>query len=174
MGPMGPTPPPVVDSQSIRISMASRVPITVGDVTWQTDEAYVSPGLKRTLGGSSPITDLPALTNQGVMRTIRFSRDSWFITVPGLPANGQVQVRLHFVEMNSIASVVGGRVFHVDIQGSRVLENFDIYQEAGGEAFKAISREFTATVAADGTVRVDMVKGPSFNPSLAALEVVVP
>src|SRR5262249_55926092 len=72
-------------------------------------------------------------------------------TLPGLTAGVSYTVRLHFAEI--WWSSAGARLFNVSINGAQVLTNFDIYAAAGG-AFKAITRDFTATANAVGQLVV--------------------
>jgi hypothetical protein len=57
--------------------------------------------------------------------------------------NGKFNVVLNFVEVFNYQP--GQRKFNVEINGQRVLENFDVVSESGGWA-KPISRTFTVTV----------------------------
>jgi hypothetical protein len=61
-------------------------------------------------------------------------------TIPGLVPGGDYLVRLHFAGIFHNAS--GLRVFHVRINGTTLLNNLDIYAEAGAKN-KALIREFT-------------------------------
>ena len=56
-------------------------------------------------------------------------------------AGGQYEVRLYFVEMSRCA--VGNRLFDVEIEGAVVLDNFDIYSEAGSACEVGIMRSHT-------------------------------
>ncbi len=55
-------------------------------------------------------------------------------------ANGRYTIRLYFIE--TWFSHENGRRFHVSLQGKRVLNNFDIYREAGAKN-KGITKTFT-------------------------------
>lgn len=63
--------------------------------------------------------------------------------------NGTYSVTLKFAEMN--ATAIGQRLFHVDIQGARVLTNFDIFAVAGANT--ALDQTFQTTVS-DGTLTI--------------------
>ena len=55
----------------------------------------------------------------------------------------EYQIRLFFVEMSRCS--VSNRVFDVEIEGTTVLDNFDVYSEAGSACNVGIMREFTVT-----------------------------
>jgi hypothetical protein len=57
--------------------------------------------------------------------------------------NGNYQVRLLFAELSR--EQTGERQFHVDLNGSRVLTNFDVFTEAGGVR-RAVDRKFPVSV----------------------------
>ena len=61
------------------------------------------------------------------------------------------RVRLHFAELAEMES--GQRVFHVDVQGKRVLTNFDITDRAGGRR-RIVVEEVEAQADADGFIEV--------------------
>jgi hypothetical protein len=64
-------------------------------------------------------------------------------------------VRLYFAEINPAVGA-GQRKFDVKIEGNVVLDDFDIYNEAGGRD-KAIARTFTVTVSSDGILNIEFV-----------------
>ena len=67
-----------------------------------------------------------------------------------MPKGKQFTVRLHFAELEGLAP--GQRIFDISIQGRRVLENFDIADEAGGP-LRGIVKQFTG-VSTDGTIEL--------------------
>ncbi len=69
--------------------------------------------------------------------------------LPNLTVGAEYTVRLHFAEIDFNAA--GERKFNVDINGARVLTDFDIFAAAGGKN-KAVVQEFTAI--ADSSVRL--------------------
>ncbi|MBC8136551.1 MAG: hypothetical protein H8F28_11745, partial [Fibrella sp.] len=93
-------------------------------------------------------------------------------------ANAQHLVRLHFMEGTRVSEGAQtdsrARRFHVDINGQRVLTNFDIAAEAGGK-YKVLVREFGTLVGADGKVRVTFTAADPAYPtdaSVCAVEVI--
>ncbi|NQT38672.1 MAG: PQQ-binding-like beta-propeller repeat protein, partial [Planctomycetes bacterium] len=86
----------------------------------------------------------------------------------GQPA--RYTVRLYFAEPEDLAP--GQRVFDVSLQGEKVLENFDIVQQAGGPR-KALVKEFPS-VSVSGTLTVSLTPaaGCPKRPILSGLEAV--
>ena len=58
-------------------------------------------------------------------------------------AGEELEVRMYFAEMSRCAS--GNRLFDVEIEGSLVLDDFDVYSEAGSACNVGIMRSFTVT-----------------------------
>ncbi|KAB2044562.1 hypothetical protein ES319_D01G099900v1 [Gossypium barbadense] len=84
-----------------------------------------------------------------LFQTARISASSLRYYGLGLE-NGNYTVRLEFAETQIVETNrwegLGRRVFDIYIQGSRVLEDFDIRREAGGVSRRAVTRQFTAVV----------------------------
>ncbi|MEN0064417.1 MAG: MopE-related protein [Myxococcota bacterium] len=59
--------------------------------------------------------------------------------------NGSYLVQMHFVESYAPNFTVGGRVFDVELEGTKVLDDFDIFAEAGAET--ALIKTFIVSVA---------------------------
>ncbi|MFC5973466.1 malectin domain-containing carbohydrate-binding protein [Halomarina salina] len=81
------------------------------------------------------------------------------------------EVRLYFAEPyfgGSGPAQEGARQFHVDIEGERKLENYDIYADVG---FGTGTMK-TFTVTSDGTLNVNLVDGAANNPIVSGIEVV--
>ncbi|WP_221392191.1 ELWxxDGT repeat protein [Dyadobacter sp. NIV53] len=91
-------------------------------------------------------------------------------------ANGQVSVVLHFAELywgvpgKGGSTGTGKRRFHVEIEGSRKLTNYDIFASAGG-AMRARTETFTVNVT-DGILNINFLSGATDKPVIAAIEVV--
>ncbi|WP_221393417.1 ELWxxDGT repeat protein [Dyadobacter sp. NIV53] len=91
-------------------------------------------------------------------------------------ANGQVSVVLHFAELfwgvpgKGGSAGTGKRRFHVDVEGSRKLTNYDIFTTAGG-AMRAKTETFTVNVT-DGVLNINFLTGAADKPIIAAIEVV--
>jgi hypothetical protein len=82
------------------------------------------------------------------------------------------EVRLYFAEpyfgSDAAPAGEGERQFHVDIDGDRKLENYDIYADVGF----GTGTVKTFTVTADGTLDVDLVDGAANNPIINGIEIV--
>jgi large repetitive protein len=81
--------------------------------------------------------------------------------------NGLYKVRLLFAETWSGAYSVNARVFDVEVEGSLVLPDVDVYAQAGANA--ALALETTAYVG-DGQINVRFIHGVE-NPFVSALEI---
>lgn len=76
-------------------------------------------------------------------------------------------LRLHFAEIAYAAA--GKRLFSVTANGAKIVENLDIFADAGG-AYKAIVREAAVKADGKGLIRLDFVKGPVDFPKISAIE----
>jgi hypothetical protein len=90
-------------------------------------------------------------------------------TVPNLTPGGKYTVRLHFAEI--AFRNAGYRVFNVAINGSTVLNNFDIFATAGG-ANKALVEQFTSTADATGKITISYIKGTADVPKSSGIEII--
>src|SRR3984957_20012535 len=90
-------------------------------------------------------------------------------TVPNLTPGGTYTVRLHFAEI-AFASA-GARLFSVAINGSTVLNNFDIFATAGG-ANKALVEQFTSTADATGKITIAYQQGLADQPKSSGIEII--
>jgi hypothetical protein len=79
-------------------------------------------------------------------------------------------VRLHFAEISPSVTAVGHRRFHITINGSQVLTNFDIFAEAGGK-FRALTRDYIVSASAPGEIIVQFTKGASNEPKCSGIEI---
>jgi hypothetical protein len=103
------------------------------------------------------------------MAVYQTQRDGTFTyTIPGMVANSQHTVLLHFAEIYFTAT--GKREFNVAINGTNVLTNFDVYAAAGGE-YIAVVKTFTATANSSGQIVVAFTSGADNQPSVAGLEI---
>jgi len=104
------------------------------------------------MNNGSPIknTDDPALYNA----SIRGAADHLKLHFDGLP-HGPAKVSLYFCEKDMRDA--GKRLFDVAINGKTVLQNFDIFAEAGG-SYTALVKTFTVD-APDGTIDITAPHG---------------
>ncbi len=92
--------------------------------------------------------------------------DAFSYNIP-VAFNGEYEVKLYFNEPSKNGS--SQRRFHVEIEGTRVLNNFDIYLVAGGRN-RAVIRTFS-TVVNDGKLDIDFLTGSFDDPTVSAVEV---
>ena len=85
-----------------------------------------------------------------VYQSVRYNLDSYTLAVP----NGKYSVTLKFNE--PFYSEAGKRVFSVDIQGRRVIDDLDIFAKAGKN--RALDFNFPDIAVTDGTVNIGFVK----------------
>ena len=80
----------------------------------------------------------------------------------------QIEVRLFFVEMSRCSDA--NRLFDVEIEGAIVLDNFDVYLEAGSACNVGIMRSFTVTPL-DGNLDIDFLLENGRPSIVAAIEI---
>lgn len=81
---------------------------------------------------------------------------------------GTYSVDLHFAETFGSAYAVGRRIFNVEMEGTTVLSNLDVFAEAG--ASTALIKNVNVQVD-DGTLNIRFVHGPIENPFVNAIAV---
>jgi outer membrane protein assembly factor BamB len=93
------------------------------------------------------------------------------VTLGKMPESRAYTVKLYFAEPDDLDA--GKRIFHVAIQGERVLADFDIAKEAGG-SMRTIVKEFTG-IRANGvvTIRLDPTAAATVRaPVLCGIELI--
>lgn len=133
----------------------------------------------------SPTTvDVSGVANPAPMfvyqtaRVRRNDEDSFAYTLRELKAGQNHLVRLHFAEL--YFTLQNEAVFDVYINGTRVLQNFDILNSSpigAGAMFKAVVKEFTTQPNANKEIIIQVVPLPSpltgqFNATLNGLQVI--
>lgn len=131
--------------------------------TWYWDRGFSSPSQVYRTSAAIGGTDTPLIYQvqrygEGLFWTPATLSYAW-----ALP-NGNYQVTLHFAE--TYFSNSGRRVFHINLEGSRVLGNFDIFAAAGRSNY-AVTRQFTANLT-DGTLNLDLLPSVN-NPQIAGI-----
>lgn len=84
-----------------------------------------------------------------------------------VPNGADTVVRLYFSERYPPNQQPGGRVFDVNLEGAKVLDDFDVYAESGGLR-RSIVREFEVT--SDGTIDIEFLNQTG-NPKVNAIEI---
>jgi hypothetical protein len=82
--------------------------------------------------------------------------------------NGSYTVKLFFAEIYTGWCSAGSRVFNVDINGTTVLQNFDIYATAGCET--ALIEQFPVTTTT-GNIKVNFTDVNALHPKINAIEI---
>ena len=119
--------------------------------------------------GASIDASVPSTTPAAIFDSERWSpsdnpRMSWDFPAPaGLP----LQVRLFFANRCSCTASSGARAFDVDIDGTRVLDDFDIVAAVGDQ--RGTMRAFDIT--SDGSVNIDFAHVTE-NPLINGIEIV--
>jgi hypothetical protein len=152
----------------VRINSGGAAFLASGNRQFGADQYFG--GTDRT--GSIASGDILNTTDDVLYRSER-SSPAFNYAIP--VTNGTMNVVLHFAETwwGAPGGGVGGtgkRMFHVDIEGSRKLTNYDIFVKAGG-AMRAVQETFAVTVT-DGTLNINFVAGTADMPKISAIEVV--
>ncbi|MBX9623119.1 MAG: FG-GAP-like repeat-containing protein, partial [Gemmataceae bacterium] len=132
-------------------------------------DGYVTGGAEVNLGTTIDTTHVVNPAPAAVYQSVRSSAGGEFTyTLPGLAAGRAYTVRLHFAEIG--VGGVGQRKFHVDINGTRVLTDFDIAAAAGG-VNTAYAQSFAATADANGQIVVAFRNGSLQTAIVSGIEV---
>jgi hypothetical protein len=135
---------------------------------WKSDTDYVNTNTTQSGFSQDPVagTDTPALYNyerRGQMK-YTFSVKS-----------GSYLVILRFAENNKSLQRVGARVFHIEINGSRIETNFDIFQRAGERGNLAYQTTYqinsTDNINNNGKIIIDFITVTD-NPKISAIQII--
>jgi len=96
---------------------------------------------------------------QAVWQTCRWN-SSFTYTIPGLTAGTTYTVALDWAELTWKA--VGQRIFNVAINGTTVLNNFDVYATAGYKT--ALQKQFSIAANSSGQIVIAFTQGTADNP----------
>lgn len=138
-----------------------------GAIGWFAADANFSGGTAGSTTAAIGTTGVVDPAPAAVYQTERYGPFSY--TISGLTAGATHTVRLHFAEIYWTA--VGQRKFHVKINGSQVLTDFDIVSAAGG-ARKAVVRQFTATANSSGQIIIQYLNGSANYPQSSGIEII--
>lgn len=100
-----------------------------------------------------------------VYQSVRWGNFKYLIS--GLVSGRNYTIRLHFSDF--VSTGIGQRVFHLNINSTPVLYNFDIFQEAQGSNI-AVVREFSASANSQGQIHIQPLKGIG-EPVLSGIEI---
>ncbi len=84
-------------------------------------------------------------------------------------ATGSYHANLYFAELYDGDAFAGGRVFNVKVEGTTVLQNFDIFAAAGANAALIKGVDFAVT---NGTATIELDNVPGHDRGkIAAIEI---
>ena len=129
--------------------------------TWLSDEGYYTSGIKYSTTASIDNTDKP-----DIYQTERYKSDMRYIV--GL-LNGVYDVSLHSAEIDNGAFRDDACVFDVLIEGTLVLDDFDIYKEAG-KGNRAHVMTIPGITVNDDVLTIDFIKVKQ-NPKVNGIEI---
>ncbi|MFC1654529.1 Ig-like domain-containing protein [Myxococcota bacterium] len=141
------------------------------DVTgWSRDDDFVSGGEDWTNSNSVDTTGVANAAPADVYRSVRHKVSATgsypAFNVPEVD-DGSYTVRLHFADASA-----GPRHINVDIEGQRVLSDYDISSDAGGTN-KAVVKSFPVTVSDGNGMSIDMGSQDDSDSFIAGIEVEV-
>ena len=130
---------------------------------WSADMDF-NGGLVSTVTGPVSGTTDPTLFQEG-----RMAADTGPLVYTFPVANGSYHANLYFAELYSGDAFVGGRVFNVKVEGTTVLQNFDIFKAAGANTALIKGVDFAVT---NGTATVELDNVPGHDRGkIAAIEI---
>jgi hypothetical protein len=115
--------------------------------------------------------DLSGVTNPAplaVYQTERWGNSAY--TFPALVPGASYAVRLHWAEISPSVNAPGDRRFHVFLNGSQVLTNFDIWAAAGAK-FKALTRTFVTNANSAGQIQLAFAQGAANEAKIGGIEI---
>jgi len=137
-----------------------------GDYSFVADEDFSGGGDNAVSSATINLTQPGA--NAAPMAVYQHARSGVSTyTIPGLTANSQYTVLLHFAETYFTAK--GDREFNVAINGTSVLTNLDIYGIVGVNA--ALLETFTATANSSGQIVIAFTAGAADQPVVSGIEI---
>ena len=119
---------------------------------WSADKDF-NGGLVSVVTGPVSGTNDPALFQDG-----RMPSDTASLVYRFPVANGSYHANLYFAELYSSDAFVGGRVFNVKVEGTTVLQNFDIFATVGANTALIKGVDFAVTNGS-ATIELDNVPG---------------
>jgi hypothetical protein len=129
-------------------------------------DAYFSGGSTYSSGSAINTSGVTDPAPQAVYQTERFGNFTYTFT--GLGPGAAHTVRLHLAE--TFHNTAGSRRFHVSINGTQVLTDYDIFAEAGGKNI-ALVEEFPAAANPSGQIVVQFANGAADNAKSSGIEI---
>jgi beta-glucanase (GH16 family) len=135
--------------------------------TFLSDRNFVGGNTASTTSAINTSLVSTPVPPQAVFQTERWGASTY--TFGGLTPGRSYTVRLYFAEFYWTAA--GQRRFNVNINGTRVLTNFDILATAGGQ-FRATQQNFNATANGSGQVVIQFAVGTADQPKVSGITIV--
>lgn len=119
-------------------------------------DQFFSGGGRFSTGDSTSLAGVTDPAPAAVYQTERTGQggSDFTYTITGLAPSDSYDVRLHFAEI--FWTEAGKRSFDVEINNSQVLNNYDVFVQAGG-ADRAVIEEFPATASASGVITLEFL-----------------
>ncbi len=131
--------------------------------TWEADQDYSAGGRGYKNGKNYATGDpISGTEDDPLYQSERYGMSAYSFNVP----NGNYQVALHFAEVYFQSRA--RRVMNISIEQKTMLQNFDIYSEAGHDA--ALIRSFNNISVNDGSLDLNF-SATSDEPKISAIEI---
>ena len=153
-----PKPEPNPDSSAIRINAGGNGYTDQAGNVWLADKYFVGGKTYQTKSAIAKTTDDPLYQTERWQKNLSYN-------VP--VENGDYQVTLKFAEI--FWSKTGARVFDAFAEGKNILDNLDLFSDAGGKNV-AFDHKFTINVD-DGNLDLDFVSSLD-HAKVAAIEII--
>ncbi len=142
----------------------SSVAASDGGPSFGSQTGRVSSGSNSTYSTSvSYDATMPGSTPAGIFGSERYGQQDWNFSVP---SGRSITVRLYFANQYAGTAAPGQRVFDVLLDGSTVLNDFDVAAAVGNRV--ATMRQFSIT--SDGNVDLDL-RTVTENPMISGIEI---
>jgi len=156
--------PAAAVAQAVQLVEAAAGPLTInaggGAIGAYSRDGGFLGGTAYATAAPVDVREVDSPAPQQVYQSARQGDFSYLMT--GLVSGKAYDVRLDFAELS--ASGPGQRQFDVSMNGATVLDDFDVFAEAGG-LYKALAREFIINAGPGGLIRID------FKPVVGSAEV---
>ena len=152
-------------ADTIRVNCGGSAYTDPSGGVWSADNAYTGGQVYSNTDNPITGTNMPDL-----FQTERWedTQTATFFYSFARPA-GTYTVKMFFAEIYTTWCQTGSRVFNVDINGTPVLQNFDIFATAGCDA--ALVEQFQATPL-NGNISINLTNVGNLHPKISAIEII--